>query len=592
MPARVGLTIREFGSLLVGRDYYPRTPGCGDRSYEIVNGACYRRLMAKAKQGGDSSDADETSGQSKEPSEPSSGGESDGKKRKKASSSKGKSAGKSIGGDSRWRRARRWLLRGLVVLVIALVALASVVLFRTWRFTSRQPTVSPAAPLAMDIQPAAERLARSVQIKTISFTEGPSGAEVYGPMHALLRESYPLVHQRMTREVIAEHSLLYTWPGSDPQSRPVIFLAHLDVVPVPAENLSKWTHPPFSGAIVDGYIWGRGTLDDKVSVMGLLESAEALLARGYQPKRTIYLAFGHDEELGGDGAKQVAQTLAERGVKAEFALDEGMIITRGIMKSIDAPLATIGIAEKGNITIELTAHAQSGHSSVPPSRTAVGALSRAITALEANQMPASLDGPIRHTLAYMGPEMPFVERMAMANLWLFSGMILDTFLANKNTRAITRTTTAPTILKGGTKNNILPGSAQAIVNFRISPNDSIADVLAHVRRVMDDDRIDIEVLQGMEPTPVSSSDSNAFKLLLRTARQVFSGAVVAPSVVVGGTDGRHYEIAADDVYRFLPVIFESADIERLHGIDERISIEGYGQLIRYYTQLFNNLQDL
>lgn len=493
---------------------------------------------------------------------------------------------------ARWRRVRRWLLRGLAALLIGLVALASVVLFRTWRFESRQPTVSPAPPLAVDIAPAAQRLAESLRFQTISTEDGPAGPEVFAPLHQFLQTSFPRVHATLTREVIGESSLLYTWPGSDPQSRPVILAAHLDVVPIPPETLDKWTHLPFAGTIADGFIWGRGALDDKVAVLGVLEAVESLLGAGYAPRRTIYLGFGHDEEVGGRGAQAISATLAERGVRAEFVLDEGMIITRGVMPGLDAPLATVGIAEKGFVSLELLASADGGHSSVPPDRTAIGALSRAIARLEANPMAASLDGPIRYSLAYMGPEMPFVQRMAMANLWLLGGVIKSTFLAGKNTRALIRTTTAPTIVEAGTKDNVLPQQARAVVNFRILPGDTIESVIAHVRSVIADGQIAIRMTRGVEPSPVSNPESAAFKLLHRTIREVFSGAVVAPSLVVGGTDGRYYEPVVDDVYRFLPVIFREEDIARLHGDNERISVDGYGQLIRFYIQLLNNLQDL
>ena len=493
--------------------------------------------------------------------------------------------------ESRWRRARRWILRVLAGILIALVVLASIVLYRTWRFQSRQPVVSPADALMVDVQAASERLAQSLRFRTVTENDGAAGIDVFAPLHAFLQAEFPHVHRTMKREIIGERSLLYTWSGSDPQSRPIILLGHMDVVPAQPENLDRWTHPPFAGTVADGYIWGRGALDDKVAVLGLLESAEALIASGFQPRRTIYLAFGHDEEGGSEGAKAIAKTLRTRDVMAQFALDEGMIITRGVMEEIDAPLATIGIAEKGYLTIEMTAHADSGHSSVPPDRTAVGALSRAIARLEAHPMPASLDGPIRHTLAYLGPEMPFVQRMAMANLWLLGGVVQGTFDGDKNTRAMIRTTTAPTMLKAGTKANVMPPSATSTVNFRILPGDTVAEVVDHVRRVVNDDRVTVEVLIGNEPSRVSRPDSAAFKLLQRTTRQVFSGAVVVPSLVVGATDGRFYEGVADDVYRFLPVIFLSDDIARLHGHDERISTEGYGRAIQFYTQLINNLQD-
>lgn len=494
----------------------------------------------------------------------------------------------------RWPRIRRWLWRSVAALAVVLVLLISVVLFRTWRFQSRQPTVSPAAPLAadFDVEAAARRLGEMVRFKTVTRNEAAAGIDVYQPVHDFLAHTYPLVHQTMTRETIAESSLLYTWTGTEPNLPPVILVAHMDVVPAQPENLDKWTYPPFSGQVADGFIWGRGTLDDKLSVMGWLEAAERLIARGFAPRRTVYLAFGHDEERNGIGAKSIAETLAQRGVRAALALDEGHILTQGVVDGIDVPLASIGIAEKGFLTLELTAHAESGHSSVPPRRTAVGALSKAISRLEQNPMSATLAGVGEHMLAYLGPEMPFVQRMAMANLWLFGGMVTSTFAANDTTNALLRTTTAPTMLQAGTKHNVLPAIATGTINFRIRPGDTVASVIAHVRRVIADERIDIEVVEAHEPSPVSDPESAAFKLLQRTTRQVFSGSVVTPALVVGMTDGRFYQSVAENVFRFLPVVFGPDDIARLHGLNERIPVTAYGQLIHFYIQLLSNLQEL
>ena len=492
-----------------------------------------------------------------------------------------------------WRRVRTWAVRILLLLLVVVLILATIVLVRTWRFESRQPEVTPAPTLEIAVAEAAERLARSVQHRTISDDSGASGPEVYARFHQFLQDNYPKVHSALQREVVATGSLLYTWTGSEPDRQPIILVGHLDVVPMQPENADKWTHPPFAGVIADGFIWGRGVLDDKGAVLVILEAIEWLLGQGFQPRGTIYLAFGHDEELGGQqGAKAIAALLAQRGVRAAFVLDEGMFITRGVMKDIDGPLAAVGIAEKGYLTIELIAHAESGHSSIPPNRTAVGALAAAIARLETEQMPSRLSGPTQHMLQYLGPEMPFVQRMAMANLWLFEPFVRDIFAKKHTTASLVRTTTAPTMLQAGTKDNVLSATATGVINFRILPGDSVASVLAHVRDVIDDSRIEVKVRLQEEPSPVSDPSSPAFRMLHRTIREVFDDTVVAPTVMAGMTDARHYVPTTDAIFRFLPLVYGPDDLARLHGVNERIPVEDYGRAIQFYIQLLRNVQTM
>jgi carboxypeptidase PM20D1 len=237
------------------------------------------------------------------------------------------------------------------------------------------------------------RLAQALRFATISH-EDPAQVDraPFRELHRFLEESFPQVHHSLKREVIEEYSLLYTWQGTDASLAPALFAGHIDVVPVESGTETEWQYPPFEGCVEEGYIWGRGALDDKVAVLGLLEAAEALLARGFQPHRTIYLAFGHDEEVGGTyGAKRIAALLQQRGVRLEFALDEGLAVTEGIIPKVSKPVAMVGIAEKGYLCLELSAESRGGHSSMPPSETAIGILSAAITRLERHPMPPRRD---------------------------------------------------------------------------------------------------------------------------------------------------------------------------------------------------------
>jgi len=336
-------------------------------------------------------------------------------------------------------------------------------------------------------------------------------------------------------------------------------------------------------------------MDDKVSVLGILETVEMLLAEGFQPRRTIYLAFGHDEEVGGlNGAAKIVALLHSRGVQLEYVLEEGSAIAEGVMPGVSAPVALAGIAEKGYVSLELTVEGQGGHSSMPPTHTAVGILSTAIHNLEKNQFPTGIEGVTRKMFEYVGPEMSFGKKMVFANLWLFGPLVGRLLAASPMTNALTRTTTAATVFEGGVKENVVPTKARAIVNFRILPGDSINSVIDHVRKAADDPRIKITPLSTLlsEPSSVSDTESAAFQLLQRTIRQVYPDVVVAPWLVVGGTDSRHYAKLSANIFRFIPMRIGPGDTQRFHGTDERISVEDYEQYVRFLIQLIRNSHSL
>jgi len=471
-----------------------------------------------------------------------------------------------------------------------LVALALV--YRAARFTSRQVAAPASAPLALDTAGVAVRLAGALTFRTISYQDSASfDAREFSRFQDYLRSSFPKLHARLKREVTSGSSLLYEWRGTDTTLEAILLLAHQDVVPVETGTESRWTEPPFAGHIADGYVWGRGALDDKGNLMAVLEAVERLIADGVTPRRTIYLAFGHDEEVGGShGAARTAALLASRGVRLEFVLDEGGAITTGLVSGLSSPVALVGIAEKGYLSLELTVQAEGGHSSMPPPQTAVGILGAAVARLEAHQMPRHISGATAAMLDYIGPEMAFSRRLALANRWLFGGLIAHQFGATPSGNAMLRTTTAPTILAAGVKDNVLPSSARAVVNFRILPGDSVAGVLAHARGAIDDPRVTIRVLSesAKEPSPVSPVGAESFGLLQRTFRQVAPGVIVTPWLVVGGTDARHFDALTPNVFRTGALGLGPADLGRIHGTNERVAIADYARNITFYIQLMRN----
>ena len=481
--------------------------------------------------------------------------------------------------------------RVLLVLALCLLLLASVLLVNALRFNSRQVQVEPVIPLSVDQNRIAERLSQAIRFQTVSYHDAaqPQGEEFLA-LHEYLKETFPKVHSSLTKETVNTYSLLYTWKGSDETLKPILLMAHLDVVPVEPASEADWQHPPFEGRIQDDYIWGRGTLDDKAGVTGLLEAVETLLAEGFQPKRTIYLAFGHDEELGGpNGAAKIAELLLSRKVELDYVLDEGLIIASGILP-VTKPVALIGIAEKGFVSLELSVETEGGHSSMPPPSTAVGILSEAVNKLEEGQMPGEIKGAVAQMFDYIGPEMPLGKKLLFANLWLFEPLVVRQLSAAPGTNAALRTTTAATMIEGGVKENVLPTRAQAVVNFRILPGDSIEGVIAHVRDTVADPRVEVSRygVSGFEPSGISDVNNSNFQALQRTIAQVFPEVVVAPGQVLGGTDSRHYGKLSNNIYRFLPHRYVAEDLVRPHGTNERISIEDYARSVRFYHQLIRN----
>ena len=473
----------------------------------------------------------------------------------------------------------------------AFVLVGGVALVHTARSESVQPVVAAAPQVAIS-EGAAERLAGSLRIATISADDPAEfDAESFSMFHEYLESVFPRVHAQLRREQVAKHSLLYTWQGTDTSLKPILLVGHMDVVPVETGSEQNWEHDPFGGRIVDGFIWGRGAIDNKSTVMGTLEAVEMLLAEGFRPRRTVYLAYGHDEEVGGKaGARAIAKLLRRRMVELEMVLDEGGVIGDGVFPGISDPVALVGIAEKGFVSVELIARVAGGHSSLPPAQSAVGIVSAAVARLEQDQMPARLEGPTRAMFEHIGPRFPYLQRALFANLWLTRPLVLRTLQRSPTTNAMVRTTTAPTMFQSGTKDNVLPSSARAVVNFRILPGDSIADVVEHVRRAIDDDRVQVKIGGRFtaEPSAVSSTDSAGFRMLERAIQSTTPDALVTPYLVVVVTDARYYTALSRNVFRFLPLRLTSRDLERMHGANERLGIRQYETAVRTYRQLIIN----
>jgi carboxypeptidase PM20D1 len=430
---------------------------------------------------------------------------------------------------------------------------------------------------------AAERLAAALRFQTISKQDISlqDNSQFLG-FHQYLQQTFPEVHSKLEKENVAGFNLLFRWAGRNSSLKPVLLMSHQDVVPVEQGTEQLWKSSPFAGQIVNGELYGRGAMDDKCGVLGILEAAEMLLRENYSPQRTIYFAFGADEENMGSGAAAIAALLKSRGIQPESVLDEGSVILQSTFAGVKKPKALIGISEKGYLTVEISVSTEGGHSSMPPAHTAVGILSAAILNLEKNQMPARIEGPALQTFQALAPEMSFGYRLLFSNLWLFKHPVLVKLQELPEGNAMIRTTTAPTMLQASPKENVLAREARATINFRLLPGDSVEDVLNHISKVVDDSRISIKKINATEASPVSSASTTAYKTIAETVSKVFPETISAPLLVLGGTDARHYTSISSNVYRFLPVAIKSDEMTMVHGTNERIKVDGYRKAIQFY----------
>jgi carboxypeptidase PM20D1 len=437
-----------------------------------------------------------------------------------------------------------------------------------------------------------EHLANAIRIRTVSHEEHERNDP--GDILALqefLRQTYPLTHQRCPVETVNELSLLITWEGSDPALDPILLMAHMDTVPVEEETEADWEVDPFSGEIVNGELWGRGSLDDKGPLIAIMEAVEHLLGTGFEPRRTVMIALGHDEELGGlDGAKQTAALLRERGVRPWFIVDEGGFVVDDVPPLTKRQVALVKNAEKGYISLKLTAAGQGGHSSVPPKSTAIGNLAAAIKRLESKPFPARV-GMLEPLFAALRPGFEPRTRRVLDNLRVTGPLVARVLSRQPGTNALIRTTTAVTMVSGGVKENVLPQEAWAVVNFRILQGDSSASVMKRVEKLVGPDvSVEQHGTHRDEPSRVASTESDAWEVVERSIEETYPDALVAPWTLTGATDSRHFADIAGDVYGFGAFTMAIGQ-HGIHGTGERFRVADAETAVSFFCRLIRNGQN-
>lgn len=400
-------------------------------------------------------------------------------------------------------------------------------------------------------------------------------------MAKYLERAFPQVHRYFRAETVGGGSLLFTLKGTDPSLKSVMLTAHLDVVP--AEDSQNWFEPPFSGRLRDGRIWGRGAIDYKLGVSAMLQACEEILEQGFKPDRTVILAFGHDEELGGQtGAAEIVRILTERGISLSSVLDEGGYIYS--YPWMDRDVAVIGLAEKGYVTLRLTAHGIQGHASVPELNTAAGSLCRCLAELEKNQLEAKLCNPVEMMLGATSDML--IEPVTVQDHTPSPAEMMRIIEKWPSGNALVRTTTAITMIHGSSKENIIPSEPYALVNFRAVPGDSSRDILNHVQQVAKPFGVDVRyenTSQIHEPSGIAAMKTDEYDAILAAVQHIWPGIPIVPGIFPAATDSRHYCRIADNIYRFEPVHLGEDGLGALHSEGESISVDDYLNAIRFYT---------
>ncbi len=478
----------------------------------------------------------------------------------------------------------------LYAVLILLAVLVAVLVLNTLKAKPKETTIPRAEPLELDEDNLAKHLSGAIQIKTVSSAtmEGVDKDAFFG-FHAYLEKTYPKMHSAMKREAVNTYSLLYTWKAKKAEKKPLLLMAHMDVVPVEPKTLKDWTYPPFAGEIADGYIWGRGALDMKGQLISICEALEYAIGHGFEPKRDIYLAFGHDEENSGLlGGKEIAKLIESRGIVPELVVDEGGVVVDGKMLGLAGMLGLIGISEKGYADITIEAKARGGHASQPPYDTAVSEIAKAILLLRKHQLKRTMNVPLKGFLEALSPNMSFGLKLVVCNMWLFKGLLLKVLGKGATSNALTRTTFAPTQLTGSPASNVLAQSATATINFRISPDDSVDKLVAHIEKVLKKTEVKIVNIMAHNPTQPSDISSETYAVVRDTVKQVMPDLMVAPYLMVAATDSRQYAGIAENIFQFCPYRSLADDLGTIHATNERMEIRSLAEGVAFYVRLLNN----
>lgn len=471
---------------------------------------------------------------------------------------------------------------GLTILGIVALFLA-VLVTRALCFKPHPQRAVDESPVTFEQDNAVTALQKLVQCKTISYNDASLEDEVeFQKLIDLLPGLYPKVFEACSFQQLPGRALLLRWPGKSAE-KPAVLMAHYDVVPVREE---LWDKPPFAGIIEDGVLWGRGTLDTKVTMNGALFAANTLLEQGFTPENDIYFAFSGGEEVNGPGAKNIVDWFAENKITPAIVVDEGGAVVENVFPGVKVPSGMVGIAEKGMMNVRYTVHSGGGHASAPLPKTPITSLATACRKVVDNPFKMGLNKPAVLMFDTLARHSTFVYKLIFSNLWCFKP-VLDMICkaSGGEMNALVRTTAAFTQAEGSSARNVIPAKASLVSNMRLSPMDSVAGAESYLKKVVNDPDVEIEVLESFEPSPVSETDCDAYYRVADAVAETWRGCVVTPYLMVQCSDSRHYGKISNHVYRFSAMDLTAQERKTIHGNNERIRLETIGKAVEFYIRL-------
>ena len=468
-------------------------------------------------------------------------------------------------------------------MLAALAVFVAVIAIRTIRFTPKPQPIISDETFDFDKDAAVDALAQLVRCRTVSYNDKSLEDDAeFEKLYALLPQLYPNVFDKCTIERIPDRALLFKWPGKT-AGEAAVMMAHYDVVPV---NEEKWDKPPFAAIIEDGILWGRGTLDTKVTLNGVLSAANYLIGQGFQPENDIYFAFSGGEEVNGVGAPNIVQYFIDHNISLSLVVDEGGAVVENVFPGVKLPCGLIGIAEKGMMNVQYRTLSAGGHASAPKPHTPVGVLAAACKKVEDHPFKAHIEGPAAQMFDTLGRYSTPLYRVIFANLWCF-GWVIDLLgkMSGGEINALVRTTSAFTQMQGSSARNVIPPEATMVANMRLNPADSVASATEYLKKTVNDANVEITVLESFEPSRVSQTGCAAWDKVAAAVAETWKGCIVAPYLMVQCSDSRHYGRISDKVYRFSAMDLTGEERATIHGNNERIRLEVISRAVEFYIRL-------
>ena len=469
-----------------------------------------------------------------------------------------------------------YIILGLLVIVVVLLGIAVV---RTLMI--KAPEIIPCTTQIREEECAiaAEKLGAMVRVPSVSKREDEDLTEFF-KFHEVLEQHFPLLHKHLEKTVL-NGSLMYLWKGADSAKKPILLMGHQDVVPASNEG---WSVDAYSGAVIDGNLYGRGCLDCKSTMYVEMQAVEELLSEGFTPPCDVYLSYSINEETGGDGAAAAVRYLKEKGITLALVMDEGGAVMEKPVAGMDRDYAVIGITEKGYMDLKITARGKGGHSSTPPRNTPAARLFAFANEIERKRpFRKELIPEAEEMFAAMAPSFSFPLRLLLGNIWLFKPLLIALMpVVSPFGEAVMATTCCFTMMKGSDAANVIPKEPYLVANLRTSVHQGCEASLAVMKKYADKYDLDIEVIMQRDASPVSNIHSKEFAYVCDCIKKQFPDVGIAPYLIMGGTDCRHFHALTENALRFAPVRMTNAQSASCHAVDENVTVSALAEGVQFF----------